>query len=80
METMDKKIVEIIIHEAPTLLLVDFDFAEHVRSIIVMRWNGMNTPLHTLAHYIQSFMMKTPSLKAMGSVRTHIRSRRWPIK
>jgi hypothetical protein len=42
--------VEIITQEAPTLLFVVADFVEHVRSIIVMRWNGFNIPLHTLAH------------------------------
>ena len=50
MDTMVEKTVEIITQEAPTLLFVDFDFAEQVRSIIVTRWNGFNTPLHTLAH------------------------------
>jgi hypothetical protein len=50
MDTMVEKIVEIITHEVPTLLFVDVDFVEHVRSIIVMRWNGFNTPLHTFAH------------------------------
>jgi hypothetical protein len=50
MDNMVEKIVEIITHEVPTLLFVDFDFAEHARSIIVTRWNGSNTPLHTLAH------------------------------
>jgi hypothetical protein len=40
--------VEIITQKAPTLLFVDADFVEHVRSIIIMRWNGFNTPLHTL--------------------------------
>ena len=42
--------MEIITQEAPTLLFVDLDFAEHVRSITVTRWNDFNTPLHTLAH------------------------------
>jgi hypothetical protein len=50
MDTMVEKTVEIIRQEAPTLLFVEVDFAEHVRSIIVTRWNGFNTPLHTLAH------------------------------
>jgi hypothetical protein len=45
MDTMLEKTVEIITQEAPTLF-----FVEHVRSIIVTRWNGFNTPLHTLAH------------------------------
>lgn len=49
MDTMVEKTVEIITHEAPTLLFVDFDFAEQMRSIIVTRWNSFNTPLHTLA-------------------------------
>lgn len=49
-DTMVEKIVKIITWEAPTLPFVDFDFAEQVRSIIVTRWNGFNTPLHTLAH------------------------------
>jgi hypothetical protein len=50
MDTMVEKTMEIITQEAPTLLFVDVDFAEHVRSIIVTRWNGFNTPLHTLVH------------------------------
>ena len=50
MDTMVEKTVEIITQEAPTLLFVDLDFAEHVRSIMVTRWNGFNTPLHTLVH------------------------------
>ena len=49
-DTMVEKIVEIITQETPTLPFVNFDFAERVRSIIVTRWNGFNTPLHTLAH------------------------------
>lgn len=52
MDSMVEKTVEIITHEAPTLLFVDADFAEQVRSIIVTRWNGFNTPLHTLAHLL----------------------------
>lgn len=50
MDTMVEKTMEIITQEAPTLLFVDFNFSEQVRSIIVTRWNGFNTPLHTLAH------------------------------
>jgi len=50
MDTTVEKTMEIITQEAPTLLFVDVDFAEHVRSIMVTRWNGFNTPLHTLAH------------------------------
>ena len=50
MDTMVEKTVEIITQEAPTLVFVDADFTEHVRSIMVTRWNGFNTPLHTLAH------------------------------
>jgi hypothetical protein len=50
MDTMVEKTVEIITQEAPTLFFVEVDFVEHVRSIIVTRWNGFNTPLHTLAH------------------------------
>jgi hypothetical protein len=50
MDTMVEKTVEIITQEAPTLLFVEVDFVEHVRSIIVTNWNGFNTPLHTLAH------------------------------
>ena len=50
MDTMVEKTVEIITQEAPTLLFVDLDFVEHVRSIMVTRWNGFNTPLNTLAH------------------------------
>jgi hypothetical protein len=50
MDTMVEKTMEIITQEAPTLIFVDVEFTEHVRSIIVTRWNGFNTPLHTLAH------------------------------
>jgi hypothetical protein len=50
MDTMVEKTMEIITQEAPTLFFVEVDFVEHVRSIIVTRWNGFNTPLHTLAH------------------------------
>jgi hypothetical protein len=50
MDTVVEKIVQIISQEASTLLLVDASFAEHVRSIIILRWNGFNTPLHILAH------------------------------
>jgi hypothetical protein len=50
MDTMVEKIVEIITQEAPTLFFVEVDFVEHVRSIIVTRWNGFNTLLHTLGH------------------------------
>jgi hypothetical protein len=50
MDTKVEKTVEIITQEAPTLFFVEVDFVEHVRSIIVTRWNGFNTPLHTLAH------------------------------
>ena len=50
MDTMVEKTVEIITHEAPTLFFVEVYFVEHVRSIIVTRWNGFNTSLHTLAH------------------------------
>ena len=50
MDSMVEKTVEIITQEAPTLLFINVDFAEQVRSIIVTRWNGFNTPLHTLAH------------------------------
>jgi hypothetical protein len=50
MDTMVEKTVEIITQEAPTLFFVEIDFVELVRSIIVTRWNGFNTPLHTLAH------------------------------
>jgi hypothetical protein len=50
MDTMVEKTVEIITQETPTLLFVHVDFAEHVRSSMVTRWNGFNTPLHTLAH------------------------------
>jgi hypothetical protein len=50
MDTMVEKTMEIITQEAPTLLFVDTDFAELVRSIIVTRQNGFNTPFHTLAH------------------------------
>jgi hypothetical protein len=37
MDTMVEKTMESITQEAPTLLFVDVDFAEHVRSIIVKR-------------------------------------------
>jgi len=50
MDTMVEKTVEIMTQEAPTLFFVEVDFVEHVRSIIVTKWNGFNTPLHTLAH------------------------------
>jgi hypothetical protein len=50
MDTMVEKTVEIITQEAPTLFFVEVDFVEHVRSIIVTRWNDFNTLLHTLAH------------------------------
>jgi hypothetical protein len=65
MDTMVEKTVEIITQEAPTLLFFDADFAEHVRSIIVTRWNSFNTPLHTLAHalnprfYDEAFIAKS---------------------
>jgi hypothetical protein len=54
MDTMVEKTVEIITQEAPTLFFVEVDFVEHVRSIIVIRWNKFNTPLHTLAHALNS--------------------------
>jgi hypothetical protein len=50
MVTMVEKTMEIITQEAPTLFFVEVDFVEHVRSIIVTRWNGFNTPLRTLPH------------------------------
>ena len=42
--------MEIILQESPQLLFVDVDFADLVQQIMVDRWNGFNTPLHTLAH------------------------------
>ena len=45
-----KKPWKLLRKKAPTLLFVDADFLEQVRSIIVNRWKGFNTPLHTLAH------------------------------
>ena len=70
MDTMVEKTVEIIKREAPTLLFVEVDFAEHVRSIIVTRWNGFNNPLHTLAHalnprfYDEDFIAQSKKGKA----------------
>jgi hypothetical protein len=52
MDTMVEKTMEIIPQEAPTLLFVDDDCAEHVSSIIVTRWDGFNNPLHTLAYVL----------------------------
>ena len=67
MDTMVEKTVEIITQEAPTLLFVDFDFAEQVRSIIVTRWNGFNTPLHTLAHALMPrFYDEEPIVESNG--------------
>jgi hypothetical protein len=54
LHTMVEKTVEIITQEAPTLFFVEVDFVENMRSIIVTRWNGFNTPLHTLAHALNS--------------------------
>ena len=50
MDTMVEKTMDIFSQESPQLLFVDVGFADLVQKIMVDRWNGFNTPLHTLAH------------------------------
>jgi hypothetical protein len=43
---------KVVGHQDPpgSLHFFDVGFVECVRSIIIVRWNGFDTPLHTLAH------------------------------
>jgi hypothetical protein len=79
MDTMVEKTMEIITQEAPTLFFVEVDFVEHVRSIIVTRWNAFNTPLHTLAHALNPkfYDEELHCSKQWEEEGTHIRTRRW---
>ena len=78
MDSMVEKTMEIITQEAPTLLFVDVDFAKQVRSIIVTRWNGFNTPLHTLTHALMPHFYDIDLIaQSNGKRKAHIRTRRW---
>jgi hypothetical protein len=70
MDTMVEKTVEIITQEAPILPFIDVDCVEHVKSIIVMRWNGFNTPLHILVHILNPRFYDEDSIAQSNGKRT----------